>query len=72
LGNPIGVFIGVGESNIIGGTTPQERNVISGNQMGVYLNSNEVTNNRVIGNYIGTQADGSTPLPNTLYSNVVA
>jgi hypothetical protein len=36
LGNPIGVFIGVGESNIIGGTTPQERNVISGNQLGVY------------------------------------
>ncbi|MEG4044661.1 Calx-beta domain-containing protein, partial [Microcoleus sp. Pol17_C1] len=72
LGNPVGVFIAAGESNIIGGTTPQEGNVISGNQMGVYLNSNEVTNNRVIGNYIGTQADGSTPLPNTLYSNVIA
>ena len=72
MGNPFGVFIGVGESNIIGGTTPQERNVISGNQMGVLFLGNEVTNNRVIGNYLGTQADGSTPLPNTLYSNVIA
>src|SRR4028118_1043784 len=72
LGNTFGIVIFAGESNIIGGTTPQERNVISGNQMGVLFLGNEVTGNRVIGNYLGTQADGSTPLPNTLYSNVIA
>ena len=73
LGNELGILIIGGESNIIGGTTPQERNVISGNQFGgVLLLGNQVTGNRVIGNYLGTQADGSTPLPNTLYSNVIA
>ena len=40
--------------------------------MGVLFLGNEVTDNRVIGNYLGTQADGSSPLPNTLYSNVIA
>ncbi|MCY7386239.1 MAG: right-handed parallel beta-helix repeat-containing protein, partial [Microcoleus sp. CAN_BIN18] len=64
LGNTLGVVIAVGESNIIGGTTPQERNVISGNQMGVLFLGNEVTNNRVIGNYIGVDVNGNTELNN--------
>ncbi len=49
-------------NNIIGGTAPDARNLISGNRgNGISLDS---TNNRVIGNYIGTQSDGSIPLGN--------
>jgi Ca2+-binding RTX toxin-like protein len=47
----------------IGGTTPESRNVISGNAgNGIYLDSRD---NQVLGNYIGTQADGSSELGNT-------
>ncbi|MCT7985319.1 DUF4347 domain-containing protein [Laspinema sp. A4] len=46
----------------IGGTTPNARNLISGNSgNGIYLAS---SNNRVLGNFIGTQADGISPLGN--------
>ncbi len=50
-------------SNItIGGTTPNARNLISGNRgNGIYLSS---SNNRVLGNFIGTQTDGISPLGN--------
>ncbi|MCT7977020.1 DUF4347 domain-containing protein [Laspinema olomoucense] len=46
----------------IGGTTPNARNLISGNSgNGIYLAS---SSNRVLGNFIGTQADGISPLGN--------
>jgi CSLREA domain-containing protein len=51
-------------NNLIGGTSPEARNVISGNiNYGVYLASAAV-GNRVLGNYIGTSADGLTTLGN--------
>ena len=52
---------------VIGGTTPQARNVISGNLNGLVLSgSNQVTvaNVTVHGNYIGTDSTGVTAVPN--------
>jgi len=50
-------------SNFIGGTTAGARNVISGNRgHGVNINGSGTNNNHVSGNYIGTNADGTTAL----------
>ena len=63
LENEIGVSVyGDAAQNIIGGSTPGERNVISGNKRdGIEINCNQ---NVVQGNYIGTDASGQSPLPN--------
>jgi hypothetical protein len=59
--NVEGVFV-ASSNNIIGGTTPGARNVISGNSDdGIYVGG---TGNQVQGNYIGTDARGSHALPN--------
>jgi CSLREA domain-containing protein len=63
----VGVF---DADNTIGGTTPAARNVISGNgstleASGVSFNCNCSTGNRVQGNYIGTDKNGTAPLGNT-------
>lgn len=47
---------------VVGGLTPADRNVISGNVDGLVTNS--VTNCLIQGNYIGTDASGSTALAN--------
>ncbi len=53
-------------NNTIGGTTDNDRNVISGNgNDGVEMTSGE-SNNTVLGNFIGVGADGTTPLGNVL------
>ena len=58
-----------GTGTLVGGTTPQARNVISGN--GITLNSGLTAgivmispNGRVQGNFIGTNARGTEALPN--------
>jgi CSLREA domain-containing protein len=65
LGNGAdGVFVG-SPSNTIGGTTPSARNVISGNRLaGVEIHGLGASINRVQGNYIGINADGSAALGN--------
>ena len=68
LGNLLrGVSIFGGASfNIIGGTSPAARNIISGNDSnGVILSGAGTTNNVVIGNLIGTDATGNAALANT-------
>ena len=53
-----------GISNIIGGTTPQARNIISGNaNVGVQIGSG-ATGNLIQGNYIGTDVTGTIALGN--------
>ncbi|HSQ55986.1 MAG TPA: hypothetical protein VLM40_09575, partial [Gemmata sp.] len=70
LGNgSAGVFVGAGSDvgNLIGGTTPGARNVISGNDgHGVWFTGFDTTGNVVQGNYIGTDANGTADIGNTL------
>ena len=60
-----GIFMG-GTGHTVGGTTPEARNVISGNlASGVNITSGVSTGNKVQGNYIGTNAAGNAALPNS-------
>ncbi len=62
--NAVGVNIGSGNigNNLIGGSTPAERNVISGNAGGIIMNSQ--LSNTVRGNYIGVNGAGTVAIPN--------
>jgi CSLREA domain-containing protein len=64
--NSVGIWIGFGASNnIIGGTDPEARNLISGNNGdGISINDAETSGNIVQGNYIGTNASGNGSLSN--------
>jgi hypothetical protein len=44
--------------NIIGGLASGERNIISANEYGVYIEGSATSSNSVIGNYIGTNVNG--------------
>ena len=58
-----GVMIADGDGNTVGGTTPAERNVISGNGIdGVRVEAAD--GNVIQGNYIGTNAAGTADLGN--------
>jgi hypothetical protein len=60
-----GVSLNNAADNTIGGSTPAERNVISGNDSsGVSLANVSATGNIVSGNYIGTDAAGTAAIPN--------
>jgi CSLREA domain-containing protein len=52
-------------SNLIGGTTPAARNIISGNNGEAGIEFNFAGNNVIQGNFIGLAADGTTALGNT-------
>lgn len=65
-----GVRIDDVPNNIIGGTTPDARNIISckvswGNgRYGILINDSEATGNQVLGNFIGTDVTGKYALGN--------
>jgi uncharacterized repeat protein (TIGR01451 family)/CSLREA domain-containing protein len=62
--NRDGMRINGGLNNLVGGTAAGAGNVVSGNPIGfTFLNSGN--GNTVQGNFIGTQINGTTPLPNT-------
>ncbi|MFN5274332.1 MAG: beta strand repeat-containing protein [Planctomycetota bacterium] len=53
------------KNNIIGGSSPVERNTISGNTSdGIRLIDAQTSGNIISGNFIGTTADGLSSLPN--------
>ena len=71
-GNGHGVWIVDSPNNIIGGTTPEERNLISGNLVnGVTIEGPNASGNRVTGNYIGTNVNGTEALPNGRHGVVI-
>jgi len=60
-----GVVILSAASNTVGGTAAGAGNVISGNTLrGVEISQATATSNIVQGNFVGTAADGTTPLGN--------
>lgn len=73
MGNGSGISIRNGASgNTVGGTTPQERNIVSGNGpssqlsgTGVGISDSTTANNKVMGNYIGTTKSGTGDMGNT-------
>jgi titin len=72
LGNGVmGILIAQGaKDNVVGGDQAGARNLISGNRgAGVQIQGNdasETTGNQVLGNYIGTDITGTSPLSNTI------
>jgi CSLREA domain-containing protein len=62
--NVFGVFVASAD-NTIGGTTPNKRNLISGNGDGILL-GNGATRNLILGNYIGTDAHATFALSNSI------
>ncbi|MBD3173922.1 MAG: hypothetical protein GF320_01975 [Armatimonadia bacterium] len=65
--NSDGICIeGHARDNVVGGPTPAERNIVSGNvAYGVDLFGVGVSGNQVLGNYIGTDLTGTAAVPNT-------
>ncbi len=65
IANVTGVFV-IDSTNLqIGGSNPGEGNLISGNQTGIYGNSNSAS--KIQGNIIGLDRDGNNPIPNSFY-----
>jgi uncharacterized repeat protein (TIGR01451 family) len=65
VGNEVGISFGDGSDNTVGGTTPAQRNVISGNNgSGMRLIGVDFRFNVIEGNYIGTDVTGTRPLGN--------
>jgi CSLREA domain-containing protein len=65
LGGGPGVFVSDSSLfNIIGGTTAAARNVISGNVIGVLVADTGTSGTLIEGNFIGTDATGSSAVPN--------
>jgi parallel beta-helix repeat protein len=64
--NRIGIWIAEdAKLNIIGGKINGERNIVSGNTLnGVWINGSKADSNKVCGNYIGTNKDGTGKIPN--------
>ncbi len=69
-GNRIGVFVDNGPENnaggnIIGGTTPEARNILSNNEVGGILFLSIAYEGQAQGNFIGLDHTGAAALPNT-------
>lgn len=59
-----GVRISNAPKNLVGGSEPESRNVISGNGDGIVISGGSSTDTRVLGNYVGTNKRGTQDLGN--------
>lgn len=59
-----GEFASLSNGNLIGGTTPAARNIVSGNGNAGILFEFQAVNNVVRGNFVGLAADGATAISN--------
>ncbi len=63
VSNATGIFLNSAAGNTLGGLSLAASNLISGNtSVGVYIFGADARGNRVVGNLIGTVADGTRPL----------
>ena len=62
-----GIEIANGANNTIGGLTVAERNIISGNGLGIRIAGSTSAGNVIVGNYIGANASGVASLGNRLH-----
>ncbi|HET9907034.1 MAG TPA: PxKF domain-containing protein [Anaerolineales bacterium] len=62
-----GIYLNNTSDNIIGGSTPAARNVISANRDGIFIaaGAGPATNNVITGNYIGTNPAGTSAMGNS-------
>ncbi len=65
------IYLDATNNNTIGGSGTGHRNVISNNRdIGIFISSGH--SNKIIGNYIGTGADGNSSLANTTGISIVS
>ena len=64
-------IVGATSDTIVGGTTPAERNVVSGNSRGIDVELGSGTGDVVSGNYVGTDVTGEVAVPNTSYGMLI-
>jgi CSLREA domain-containing protein len=63
--NVLGIFMDANSGpSLIGGVAADDANLISGNEMGVFI-GHESTGNELYGNLIGTSVGGNAPVPNS-------
>ncbi|UCE19469.1 MAG: right-handed parallel beta-helix repeat-containing protein [Gemmatimonadota bacterium] len=62
VGNFHGISIHQSNNNVIGGSNSEDRNVISFNDYGIYID--ESSDNTILGNMIGTNKNGDNPKEN--------
>jgi hypothetical protein len=65
MNGDVGIFVSAAASSaIIGGTSPADHNLISGNDIGIAAQNADPTNVTIQGNAIGTDAAGTGGVPN--------